>query len=224
MSKSFRPRFLSLQFKLPRFWLPRRRSQPVTPRLEDISESTVVLLAHEFRCGDKAESDQKQRHIRSSSSCFRDEKEDEEIESHHTFCLGTLGPNASWSTFRADRTQEWIELDAFIQHLFSTTKEDKIFQSEKQLATLHRHIETLLESKIGQFVCDWFKVQLLKKGFQILKTKLESKSVPVEYFNCLAEIWDHFYIEILSTLTCLLYRLQVSITCCSLSHVAWPCV
>ncbi|XP_068115604.1 proline-rich protein 5-like isoform X2 [Hyperolius riggenbachi] len=76
-----------------------------------------------------------------------------------------------------------------------------------ELYTLNENVRQLLKSELGSFITDYFQNQLLSKGLAVLEDKVnlyegENRVIIV------AELWDHFYMEILPTLQAIFYPVQ----------------
>ncbi len=103
------------------------------------------------------------------------------------------------------------------------------------LATIHQHVRNLLDSNIGSFVYDRYKVgiifrprkrfhfykknnilvlvsyfffqsRMLCRGMSILKDRINANQ---DFIEGLGEIWDYFFSTILPALDCILFRVKV---------------
>ncbi|CAI9544581.1 unnamed protein product [Staurois parvus] len=76
-----------------------------------------------------------------------------------------------------------------------------------ELYTLNENVRQLLKSELGSFITDYFQNQLLSKGLAFMEEKVKLYEGENRVM-ILAELWDHFFMEILPTLQAIFYPVQ----------------
>ncbi|XP_072278238.1 proline-rich protein 5-like isoform X1 [Pyxicephalus adspersus] len=76
-----------------------------------------------------------------------------------------------------------------------------------ELYTLNENVRQLLKSEMGSFITDYFQNQLLSKGLAFMEEKVKLYEGENRVM-ILAELWDHFFMEILPTLQAIFYPVQ----------------
>ncbi|XP_073460290.1 proline-rich protein 5-like isoform X2 [Aquarana catesbeiana] len=76
-----------------------------------------------------------------------------------------------------------------------------------ELYTLNENVRQLLKSELGSFITDYFQNQLLSKGLAFMEEKIKLYEGENRVM-ILAELWDHFFMEILPTLQAIFYPVQ----------------
>ncbi|XP_075423667.1 proline-rich protein 5-like [Ascaphus truei] len=76
-----------------------------------------------------------------------------------------------------------------------------------ELYSLNEGVRHLLKSELGSFVTDYFQNQLLVKGLIVMEDKIKLYEGG-DRLGILAELWDHFFTEILPTLQAIFYPVQ----------------
>ncbi|KAM9301458.1 proline-rich protein 5-like [Gastrophryne carolinensis] len=76
-----------------------------------------------------------------------------------------------------------------------------------ELYTLNQNVRQLLKSELGSFITDYFQNQLLSKGMAFMEEKVKLYEGENRVM-IMAELWDHFFMEILPTLQAIFYPVQ----------------
>ncbi|XP_057180025.1 proline-rich protein 5 isoform X2 [Triplophysa rosa] len=79
--------------------------------------------------------------------------------------------------------------------------------AENELYTLNEGVRQLLKTELGSFFTEYLQNQLLTKGMVILRDKIRFYEGQ-KLLDCLAETWDFFFCDVLSTLQAVFYPVQ----------------